>query len=104
MQSLGTRQQIAPGHCPGLLMFAGLIVRSVNGDDRAFVSKELVIDAQLEDMLVGTHVLSEPAGGEHTNTRAGLCEVHVFGTETQIIVFKFGGPVIGESIFQTEAD
>ena len=55
-------------------------------------------------MLVGTHILSLGKGGRKTKGRAGACEDNVFGTETQIIVFKLRSPVIEEGIFQTKTD
>jgi hypothetical protein len=37
-------------------------------------------------------------------TRAGRCEENVFRTESDIVVFELGGPVIEEGVFQTETD
>ena len=64
-------------------------------------SEELIVHANLENMLFGTDVLG--LVGSQT-TRAGCCEDNVLGTETQIVVFKLGGPVIGEGIFQTQTN
>src|SRR5439155_13705242 len=57
-------------------------------------------------MLVGTHALSVGSDGRRKtkNTRAGCCEENVFGTETQVVIFKLGRPVIEEGIFQTKTD
>ena len=59
-------------------------------------------------MLIGTHVLrgGDAARGAAENriSHAGCSEGDVLGTETQIIVFELGSPVIGESIFQTKTD
>src|SRR5438046_10485896 len=57
-------------------------------------------------MLVGTHALSVGSDGRRRtkNTRAGCCEENVFGSETQVVVFKLGRPVIEEGIFQTKTD
>jgi len=55
-------------------------------------------------MLVGTHALKVGKGERNTKSRAGCCEENVFGTETQVVVFKLGGPVVEEGIFQTKTD
>src|SRR5438874_12164688 len=55
-------------------------------------------------MLVGTHVLSLGKDGGNAKGRAGCSEDNVFGAEAQVVVFKFGRPVIEEAIFQTKTD
>ena len=56
-------------------------------------------------MLVGAHVLRVSRDGKKTkSTRAGCCEENVFGTETEVVIFKLGRPVIEEGIFQTKTD
>jgi hypothetical protein len=57
-------------------------------------------------VLVGAHVLKVGSDGRRTTeiTRADRCEADVFGIEPQVVVFKLGGPVIEEGVFQTQTD
>ena len=77
---------------------------SVPGYDRCLAPVELVVEADFEDMFVGAHVQRLVKGERITKRRASYCEGNVFGTETQVVVFKLGRPVIEEGIFQTETD
>jgi len=88
---------------PGLELPEILESKSVFRDDWRSRVKQ-VVEAHLEDMLVGAHVLSLGKGQTKIGVRAGCCEDNVFGTETQVVVFKLCSPVIGEGIFQTKTD
>jgi hypothetical protein len=72
--------------------------RSVNDASRI----EQVVEAQLEDVLVGTHVLNERSRCPPRDLER--CEIDVFGRETQIVIFKLHGPIVGEGIFKTETE
>ena len=74
--------------------------KSVSRDDwRSHI--EQVIQADFEDVLIGTHILSNRSG---RRSRAGCCKADVLGIEAQIVVFKLRSPIVGEGIFQPEAD
>src|SRR5665647_1005193 len=92
-----------PRKMPGLELPEILESKSVFRDDWRSRVKQ-VVEAHLEDMLVGAHVLSLGKGQTKIGVRAGCCEDNVFGTETQVVVFKLCSPVIGEGIFQTKTD
>jgi len=52
-------------------------------------------------MLVSTDVLGlRKRHSKHIER----CEDNVLGTKTQIVVFKLGRPIIGEGIFQADAN
>jgi hypothetical protein len=86
-------------HSTSSRTLSGLQWKSVFRDDRSRIDQR--VEAHLEDILVGTHVLG---GREGRTSGADCCEDDILGAEAEIIVFKLDRPVIGECIFQTETD
>src|ERR1700686_4001194 len=78
------------------------VVSSVPGDDGAFAHAEQIVEADLEDMLL--RALGDSKIRETRGAGEARGERNVRGTVVQIVILELRSYIVGEGIFNAEAN